>query len=145
MSLPVAHHHRRHQLRLHLLALGCPIVGDSLYAPPAGYHPTVSGRTPCAPPPSGQGTPASSSYCSSPCSSATPRLHLHASSLGFAHPASGDWVVFADPPPFARPSARWGASSPPPPWGGHATALEGFWRALCHCVPRPLTRASTAA
>ncbi len=26
---------RAHQLRVHLLALGCPIVGDALYAPPA--------------------------------------------------------------------------------------------------------------
>mgnify|MGYP002832847486 CR=1 FL=1 len=41
MWSPLGCHHRRHQLRLHPLALGCPIVGDSLYAPPAGYPPTV--------------------------------------------------------------------------------------------------------
>ena len=146
MPLPFGYHHRRHQLRLHLLALGCPIVGDSLYAPPAGYHPTV-GSTLCAPPPGGQGTPASSSCCSSRCSPATSRLHLHASSLGFVHPASGEWVVFTDPPPFARPAAR---SAPPPPqswarsWGVHATAVQCFWRALCRCVPRPVTRAPMA-
>lgn len=61
---------RRHQLRLHMLSLGCPIAGDTLYAP----APRNSGR-----------------------------LHLHASELGFAHPASGERLTFSSPPPFEPP------------------------------------------
>ena len=49
---------RSHQLRVHLLALGHPILGDALYAPPAAQ-------------------------------AMAPRLALHASALGLAHPASG--------------------------------------------------------
>lgn len=71
---------RRHQLRLHMLALGCPIAGDTLYAP----------------------APRNSD-----------RLHLHASELGFAHPASGERLAFSSPPPF----------EPPP--RAEATTLDG--------------------
>ena len=49
---------RSHQLRVHLLALGHPILGDALYAPPSVQ-------------------------------AMAPRLALHASALGLAHPASG--------------------------------------------------------
>jgi len=49
---------RSHQLRVHLLALGHPILGDALYAPPSVQ-------------------------------AMAPRLALHASVLGLAHPASG--------------------------------------------------------
>ena len=49
---------RSHQLRVHLLALGHPILGDALYAPPSVQ-------------------------------AMAPRLALHASGLGLAHPASG--------------------------------------------------------
>ncbi|MBZ2187965.1 RNA pseudouridine synthase [Alcanivorax sp. JB21] len=30
----------------------------------------------------------------------SPRLHLHASKLGFHHPASGEWLHFSSPAPF---------------------------------------------
>ena len=60
-----------------MLALGCPIVGDALYAPtPRGAE----------------------------------RLHLHASELGFAHPRTGEWMVYESTPPFSPPphaEARW--------------------------------------
>jgi tRNA pseudouridine32 synthase/23S rRNA pseudouridine746 synthase len=49
---------RTHQLRLHLQAIGHPILGDALYAPPA-------------------------------VAAMSPRLLLHASELGFAHPLTG--------------------------------------------------------
>ena len=72
---------RRHQLRLHMLALGCPIAGDTLYAP----------------------APRNSD-----------RLHLHASELGFAHPATGEWLTFSSAPPFEPPprpeAATWHGS-----------------------------------
>jgi len=60
---------RAHQLRVHLLAIGHPILGDALYAGPDVQ-------------------------------AAAPRLLLHASSLRFAHPASGEPMSFDSPPPF---------------------------------------------
>jgi tRNA pseudouridine32 synthase/23S rRNA pseudouridine746 synthase len=60
---------RAHQLRVHLLALGHPILGDALYGNDAVQ-------------------------------AAAPRLLLHASSLRFAHPASGEPMSFDSPPPF---------------------------------------------
>jgi tRNA pseudouridine32 synthase/23S rRNA pseudouridine746 synthase len=60
---------RAHQLRVHLLALGHPILGDALYA-------------------------------GAEIQAAAARLLLHASSLGFAHPASGEPMSFDSPPPF---------------------------------------------
>lgn len=60
---------RTHQLRLHLQAIGHPILGDALYAPPQ-----VQART--------------------------PRLLLHAGSLAFTHPATGQALAFESPAPF---------------------------------------------
>ena len=60
---------RSHQLRVHLRALGHPIVGDLLYAPP-------------------------------PVAAAADRLLLHACSLAFAHPLSGQWMSFESPALF---------------------------------------------
>lgn len=60
---------RSHQLRLHLRELGHPILGDTLYAPPAIQ--AMAGR-----------------------------LLLHAASLGFVHPLTGETLVFESPAPF---------------------------------------------
>lgn len=60
---------RSHQLRVHLLAIGHPILGDALYAPPE-----VRARA--------------------------PRLLLHAAALRFAHPATGEPLVFESAVPF---------------------------------------------
>lgn len=54
---------RSHQLRVHLLALGHPILGDELYA-------------------------------TGPARTARARLALHARTLGFIHPRTGDRVEF---------------------------------------------------
>jgi tRNA pseudouridine32 synthase/23S rRNA pseudouridine746 synthase len=54
---------RSHQLRVHLKAIGHPILGDALYAPAA-------------------------------LAAASPRLLLHASELGFAHPVRGEGLRF---------------------------------------------------
>jgi len=56
---------RTHQLRVHLAAIGHPIVGDTLY----------DGRT-------------------------AARLMLHANTLSFIHPASGEALHFICEPPF---------------------------------------------
>jgi tRNA pseudouridine32 synthase/23S rRNA pseudouridine746 synthase len=60
---------RSHQLRVHMQALGHPILGDALYAP-AEVIAQAS------------------------------RLLLHAQTLAFAHPVSGDWMRFEAPAPF---------------------------------------------
>ena len=62
---------RTHQLRVHLMSLGHPIVGDTLYASEA--H-------------SGQGLAS--------------RLLLHATELELTHPASGELLRFCSPAPF---------------------------------------------
>jgi tRNA pseudouridine32 synthase/23S rRNA pseudouridine746 synthase len=60
---------RGHQLRVHLLAIGHPILGDALYAPP-----DIQAQS--------------------------DRLLLHAASLRFVHPASGETLQFDSTVPF---------------------------------------------
>jgi tRNA pseudouridine32 synthase/23S rRNA pseudouridine746 synthase len=60
---------RAHQLRVHLLAIGHPILGDALYAPPAVLE-------------------------------RADRLLLHATSIGFAHPMTGEPMRFESTAPF---------------------------------------------
>lgn len=61
---------RSHQLRVHLLSIGHPILGDALYGDEA-----IRARA--------------------------PRLLLHASELGFVHPATQQPVGFRSAPPFS--------------------------------------------
>lgn len=68
---------RRHQLRVHCLALGCPIAGDALYTPPDREEATGL---------------------------RTGRLHLHAAQLTFIHPTTGVHVSVASDPPFSLQS-----------------------------------------
>lgn len=65
---------RTHQLRVHLMALSHPILGDRLYHPEA----TESTSTP----------------------GLTSRLHLHARTLQFNHPITGEHIVLDAPTPF---------------------------------------------
>ena len=68
---------RSHQLRVHLQAMGHPILGDPLYGPAA-----------------------------QPCGAvAAARLHLHASGLRWLDPGSGETLVFDAPIPFSLPRA----------------------------------------
>ncbi|CAI8878889.1 MULTISPECIES: RluA family pseudouridine synthase [Methylococcus] len=60
---------RSHQLRVHLAALGYPVLGDPLYG-----HEAAKSRA--------------------------GRLLLHARTLGFFHPVSGEWLEFESPVPF---------------------------------------------
>jgi tRNA pseudouridine32 synthase/23S rRNA pseudouridine746 synthase len=60
---------RSHQLRVHLLAIGHPIVGDALYG--------LAGSA-----------------------SASPRLMLHATEIGFVHPISGAALHFSSAADF---------------------------------------------
>lgn len=60
---------RTHQLRVHMVSLGHPILGDPLYA-------------------------------DGPALAAAPRLQLHAATLTFRHPKTGDVCTFEAPAPF---------------------------------------------
>lgn len=65
---------RTHQVRIHLGEAGCPLAGERVYDRPAHGAPAAD--------PSG-----------------APRTLLHAASLGFDHPATGERVEFESPPP----------------------------------------------
>ncbi|QSX35982.1 RluA family pseudouridine synthase [Shewanella sedimentimangrovi] len=67
---------RTHQLRVHMLALGHPILGDDFY---------------------GQDTP----FADTTVELARPRLCLHAQSLSLSHPYSGKPLQFVSPHPFS--------------------------------------------
>ncbi|MEN8170385.1 MAG: RluA family pseudouridine synthase [Pseudomonadota bacterium] len=60
---------RSHQLRVHMLSMGHPILGDPLYAKGEAL-------------------------------AMAERMLLHATSLGFRHPQTGEAMVFESPPPF---------------------------------------------
>ena len=62
---------RTHQIRTHLASLGHPVVGDPAYGAPR----RVEGMPPLG------------------------RYFLHAHRIGFAHPATGEWLVIESPLP----------------------------------------------
>lgn len=62
---------RRHQIRVHLSEAGHPVLGDPRYLPQVARHPRWRAK----------------------------RLALHATVLGFTHPATGDKLHFESPPP----------------------------------------------
>jgi 23S rRNA pseudouridine1911/1915/1917 synthase len=65
------HTGRTHQIRVHMKSLGCPILGDEIYAQPSRQQPAAT------------------------------RLLLHASQLGFTHPTTGEKLSFTAPLPGA--------------------------------------------
>jgi len=58
---------RTHQIRVHLAAIGHPVLGDQTYAPKGPRHGALA-------------------------SMARDRLFLHAARLGLRHPVSGEWM-----------------------------------------------------
>lgn len=82
---------RTHQIRVHLLHLGHPVVGDPVYA--AGRERGMSGSV--------RGWAAELAR-------RTPRQFLHAARLHFRHPGSGEEMSFEAPlPPDLRAVADW--------------------------------------
>ena len=77
---------RLHQIRAHMLFLNCHVLGDKLYAAPPDAHLNPKDYPPA------------------------PRLCLHASRLGFKHPATSKWTHYQSPlpPDLATYAARIG-------------------------------------
>lgn len=67
---------RTHQIRVHMSSIGCNLIGDSVYE--------KSGKTQI------KGLDAETKHFIN----TFPRQALHAASLGFEHPQSGDWLQF---------------------------------------------------
>jgi tRNA pseudouridine32 synthase/23S rRNA pseudouridine746 synthase len=87
---------RSHQLRVHMAALGHPILGDDMYGPMGAMHVAPRLRRdldPAAGPPAAQSKGAASGP-------ELPRLLLHATSISFAHPATDAPVFVEAAPPF---------------------------------------------
>jgi 23S rRNA pseudouridine1911/1915/1917 synthase len=87
---------RTHQIRVHLAHVGHPVVGDAAYG--AGGSRRVTGAQ----------RPRAEAI-----ERAAPRQALHAAHLGFAHPATREWLVFqADWPADLRPALAQAAGDP---------------------------------
>ena len=82
---------RTHQIRVHLLSIGHPVVGDELYA-------TSSER----------GKSSSGAGWAKAFANLVPRQFLHATELAFRHPRTKDVLRFrSDLPADLKPAAEW--------------------------------------
>ena len=89
---------RTHQIRVHLLHLGHPVVGDHTYA---------AGRE--------RGFAGADRAWAAELARRTPRQFLHAAELQFAHPRTGDALQFSAPvPPDLQAALAWGRGDSPP-------------------------------
>ena len=72
---------RTHQIRVHMAHIGCPVMGDPVYA--TGFRTKAAQLSPAA----------------SDALDALGRQALHAAILGFSHPITGQELMFESPPP----------------------------------------------
>ena len=90
---------RTHQIRVHLLHLGHPVVGDRTYAPER--HRAFSGPD---------------RAWAAGLAKRVPRQFLHATELRFVHPRTGAEMRFESPlPPDLAAAAEWARASSAPP------------------------------
>jgi 23S rRNA pseudouridine1911/1915/1917 synthase len=75
---------RQHQIRIHLHTAGFPLVGDKMYGPDPGYFDRFSKK--CLEPEAWERL-------------RLPRHALHAARIRFAHPGTGEPLVFDSPLP----------------------------------------------
>jgi 23S rRNA pseudouridine1911/1915/1917 synthase len=88
---------RTHQIRVHLLHLGHPVVGDRTYAPPG-----VKGIAPA------------DRLWARGLLERVPRQFLHAAELRFLHPRTGKELQFEAPlPPDLREAVEWARKAAP--------------------------------
>jgi 23S rRNA pseudouridine1911/1915/1917 synthase len=88
---------RTHQIRVHLLHLGHPVVGDRTYAPPG-----VAGIAP------------QDRLWATGLLKRVPRQFLHAAELRFVHPRTGAEMRFEAPlPEDLRKAAEWARNAAP--------------------------------
>ena len=82
---------RTHQIRVHMAAIGHPVVGDAAYAPRAAWGM------------SGPDLPWAREFARR-----VPRQFLHAAELSFVHPRTGERMEFSRPlPPDLEAAATW--------------------------------------
>ena len=97
---------RRHQLRMHCLALQCPIAGDGLYLQPTAAAAAAAAAQADGPPPAADAAAMeAASAAAATAAGQAPRLHLHAAELTFTHPTSGERMIFQSEAPFALEDA----------------------------------------
>jgi 23S rRNA pseudouridine1911/1915/1917 synthase len=82
---------RTHQIRVHMAALGHPVVGDAVYGAPRELRSTGARRL--------MGRPSLGAAASPAPVVALGRNFLHAASLEFHHPRTGDLLQFEAPMP----------------------------------------------
>ncbi|MFO7259608.1 MAG: RluA family pseudouridine synthase [bacterium] len=86
---------RTHQIRVHLAAIGHPVVGDRTYG--ARAERGISGPD---------------RAWAQALARRVPRQFLHATELAFRHPSTGEWLVFHSPlPPELAAAAEWARST----------------------------------
>ncbi len=99
---------RTHQIRVHLLHVGHPVVGDPVYG--AGWERGMSGRV---------------RTWARELARRMQRPFLHAAELSFRHPATGAWLTFEAPlPEDLRAVAEWAAGWMRDATGGDHGASE---------------------
>lgn len=96
---------RTHQIRVHMLSIGCPLIGDQMYQHPA-YHSVQTGTEVSAAAVNGGFEHEETISTMMRLDSYINRQALHASSLTLVHPIQGKTMAFRAPLPEDMKSLR---------------------------------------